>query len=88
MNDKEIVQSRVKTFLLSVENYSQNVLLLPQNCTMAQYFIQPFPKPGSNVFKLHCRGKERGKEGGESLPISKGTSELEPVGRWERGTTH
>ena len=24
----------------------------PQNCTMAQYFSQPFPKPGRNVFTL------------------------------------
>ena len=26
----------------------------PQNCTVAQYFSQPFPKPGRNVFTLLC----------------------------------
>ena len=26
-----------------------------QNCTMKQYFSQPFPKPGRNVFTLLCK---------------------------------
>ena len=26
----------------------------PPKCTMAQYFSQPFPKPGRNVFTLLC----------------------------------
>ena len=34
----------------------------PQNITMAQYFSQPFPKPGRNVFTILCRMRMIGYE--------------------------
>ena len=45
-----IVQSCVKTFLLSFENPAQNVPLPNPNCTTGQHFSQPFPEPCRNVF--------------------------------------
>ena len=51
--------SCVKTFLLSSENHPQMFRCSPQKSTMAQYFSQPFPKPGRNVLhyfllSTHC----------------------------------
>ena len=50
------IQSCVKTFLLNFENHYQNVPLPTQNSTMAQYFSQPFPKPGRNVIHYSVEG--------------------------------
>ena len=44
----------VKIFLLCSENHPKSFLLPRQNCIMAQYFSQPFPKPVRNVFTLLC----------------------------------
>ena len=49
----DILQSWVKKFLLRFKKHSFYMFhCQPRNCTMAQYFSQPFPKPGRNVFTL------------------------------------
>ena len=53
------VQSCVKTFPLSPRNTLTMFRCHPQKCTMAQYFSQPFPKPGRNVFTLLCTQNHR-----------------------------
>ena len=48
------VQSCVKPFLL-VSRITLNMFHSPpQNCTMAQYFSQPFPKPGRHFVTQLC----------------------------------
>ena len=53
-NAVEIIQSCVKTFLLSSENHPQKVLLLPQNMHYDALFQPPIPETWQECFTLLC----------------------------------